>query len=332
MAKASPYYAGSKYDLVLGGQASFPARNTGIHNASASHDSLAVAPYFGGNIDSFSTNEELFGPLFAEPEMLSQSGYMRQNSTNMAASSRPVPLSIYEVNLHTTNGSISQAALDSFTPSIGAGVAVADHMLLMLRDLGIRNQCLFSLTQLAFGRQDGKYVLLWSVVRDMGVTDRKRPQFLALKLANEVAAGNLMQTTHTGDNPTWNQPLVNGIQYSYPGKDYDLVAMFDCLHDMGDPIGATAHVLQSLKPDAAWMIVEPFAHDHLEENLNAVGRVFYSASTFICTPASRAQEVGMCLGAQSGEARMREVVTKGGFKHFRRATETPFNLVYEARP
>ena len=119
---------------------------------------------------------------------------------------------------------------------------------------------------------------------------------------------------------------------TYPGKDYDLVAMFDCLHDMGDPIGATAHVLQSLKPDAAWMIVEPFAHDHLEENLNAVGRVFYSASTFICTPASRAQEVGMCLGAQSGEARMREVVTKGGFKHFRRATETPFNLVYEARP
>jgi 2-polyprenyl-3-methyl-5-hydroxy-6-metoxy-1,4-benzoquinol methylase len=118
----------------------------------------------------------------------------------------------------------------------------------------------------------------------------------------------------------------------YPGKDYDLVAVFDCLHDMGDPIGASAHVLQSLKPGGAWMIVEPFAHDHLEENLNPVGRVFYSASTFICTPASRAQEVGMCLGAQSGEARMREVVTKGGFKHFRRATETPFNLVFEARP
>jgi 2-polyprenyl-3-methyl-5-hydroxy-6-metoxy-1,4-benzoquinol methylase len=118
----------------------------------------------------------------------------------------------------------------------------------------------------------------------------------------------------------------------YPGKDYDLVAVFDCLHDMGDPVGASAHVLQSLKPGGAWMIVEPFAHDHLEENLNPVGRVFYSASTFICTPASRAQEVGMCLGAQAGEARMREVVSKGGFQHFRRATETPFNLVYEARP
>jgi 2-polyprenyl-3-methyl-5-hydroxy-6-metoxy-1,4-benzoquinol methylase len=118
----------------------------------------------------------------------------------------------------------------------------------------------------------------------------------------------------------------------YPGKDYDLVAVFDCLHDMGDPVGASAHVLQSLKPGGVWMIVEPFAHDHLEENLNPVGRVFYSASTFICTPASRAQEVGMCLGAQAGEARMRQVVNKGGFKHFRRATETPFNLVYEARP
>lgn len=119
---------------------------------------------------------------------------------------------------------------------------------------------------------------------------------------------------------------------AYPGADYDFVTVFDCLHDMGDPVGATAHVLKSLRPDGTWMIVEPFAHDHLEQNLNPVGRVFYSASTFICTPASRAQEVGMCLGAQAGEARIREVVTKGGFKRFRRATETPFNLIYEARP
>lgn len=214
LAKASPYYNAAEYDLVLGGQAAYPARNVAIHGASANHDSLAVAPYFGGNIDSFSTNEELFGPLFAEPELLSQTGYMRQNLNNMQASARPVPLSVYEVNLHTTNGSISQAALDSFTPSVGAGLAVADHMLMMLRDLGIRNQCLFSLTQLAFARTDGKYVLLWSVVRDMGVTDRKRPQFLAVMLANETAAGDLVQTTLSGDNPTWNQPLVNGIQYN----------------------------------------------------------------------------------------------------------------------
>lgn len=118
----------------------------------------------------------------------------------------------------------------------------------------------------------------------------------------------------------------------YPGQDYDLVTVFDCLHDMGDPVGAAAHVLASLKPDGTWLIVEPFANDRLEENLNPVGRIFYSASTFICTPASRSQEVGACLGAQAGEGRLREVVTKGGFKRFRRATETPFNLVLEARP
>ena len=118
----------------------------------------------------------------------------------------------------------------------------------------------------------------------------------------------------------------------FPGTDYDLVAMFDCLHDMGDPAGAAAHVRTSLKPDGTWLIVEPFANDRLEDNLNPVGRIYYSASTFICTPASRSQEVGACLGAQAGEQRLREVVTQGGFKRFRRAAETPFNLVLEARP
>ncbi len=118
----------------------------------------------------------------------------------------------------------------------------------------------------------------------------------------------------------------------FPGEAYDMVAMFDCLHDMGDPVGASAHVRHSLKPDGTWLIVEPFANDRLEDNLNPVGRVFYSASTFICTPASRSQEVGLCLGAQAGEARMRQVVTEGGFSRFRRAAQTPFNLVYEARP
>ena len=119
---------------------------------------------------------------------------------------------------------------------------------------------------------------------------------------------------------------------TYPGSDYDLVTMFDCLHDMGDPVGASAHVRQSLRTDGSWMIVEPFANDRLEDNLNPVGRIFYAASTFICTPASRSQEVGRCLGAQAGEQRLREVVSSGGFSSFRRAAQTPFNLVLEARP
>jgi SAM-dependent methyltransferase len=118
----------------------------------------------------------------------------------------------------------------------------------------------------------------------------------------------------------------------YPGHGYDLVAFFDCLHDLGDPVGAAAHVHQSLEADGTWMIIEPFANDRVEDNLNAIGRIFYSASTMICTPASKAQEVGLALGAQAGEARLREVVTAGGFTRVRRAAETPFNLVLEARP
>ena len=118
----------------------------------------------------------------------------------------------------------------------------------------------------------------------------------------------------------------------YPGDGYDLVAMFDCLHDMGDPVGAAAHVLETLGEDGTWMIVEPYAGDRLEDNLGPVGRVYYGASTLVCTPASRDQEVGLALGAQAGEARLREVVRAGGLARFRRATETPFNIVLEARP
>lgn len=119
---------------------------------------------------------------------------------------------------------------------------------------------------------------------------------------------------------------------TYPGKEYDLVTFFDCLHDMGDPAGASAHVHSTLKKDGTWMIVEPFAGDKLEDNLHPLGRAFYGASTLLCTPASLSQEVGLALGAQAGETRIRDVVTSGGFSHFRRAAQTPFNLIFEARP
>ena len=117
----------------------------------------------------------------------------------------------------------------------------------------------------------------------------------------------------------------------YPGEGYDFVTFFDSLHDMGDPVGAAAHVRESLAADGTWMIVEPFANDQVQDNLNPVGRIYYSASTLLCTPASLSQEVGLALGAQAGEGRMRQVVTEAGFKQFRRATETPFNLVFEAK-
>ena len=118
----------------------------------------------------------------------------------------------------------------------------------------------------------------------------------------------------------------------FPGNDYDLVAFFDCLHDMGDPEGAAAHVRGSLKDDGTWMMVEPMAGDSLSENLNPVSRLYYAFSTMVCVPASKDQEVGLALGAQAGEKRLGEVVTNGGgFSTFRRATETPFNLILEAR-
>ena len=118
----------------------------------------------------------------------------------------------------------------------------------------------------------------------------------------------------------------------YPDSGYDLVCHFDCLHDLGDPVGAAAHARESLKADGTWLLVEPFANDAMADNLNPLGRVFYSVSTLVCTPASLSQEVGAALGAQAGEGRLREVATAAGFGTFRRATETPFNLVLEGRP
>ncbi len=118
----------------------------------------------------------------------------------------------------------------------------------------------------------------------------------------------------------------------YPGEGYQLVAFFDCLHDMGDPEGAARHVRKTMDPGGAWMIVEPFANDKLEDNLNPIGRVFYSASTMLCTPASLSQEVGLGLGAQAGEARLSKILKNAGFTRVRRAAETPFNIVLEARP
>jgi ubiquinone/menaquinone biosynthesis C-methylase UbiE len=119
---------------------------------------------------------------------------------------------------------------------------------------------------------------------------------------------------------------------AFPGRDYGLVTVFDALHDMGDPVGAASHVKEALQADGTFMIVEPFAGDSLTENLNPVGRAYYGFSTMVCTPNSLSQEVGLALGAQAGERRLRDVLSKGGFTRFRRAAETPFNIILEARP
>jgi len=118
---------------------------------------------------------------------------------------------------------------------------------------------------------------------------------------------------------------------AFGGGPYDLVTMFDCLHDMGDPVSAARHVHESLEDDGTWMIVEPMAGDRVEDNLNPVGRAYYGFSTLLCTPASLSQEVGLALGTQAGEARIRDVTRAAGFSRFRRAAETPLNVVYEVR-
>ena len=144
----------------------------------------------------------------------------------------------------------------------------------------------------------------------------------SIERAKELAA-----EAGVGDRITFAQASAK----DFPAKGYDLVAFFDCLHDMGDPVGAGKRVKEALAKDGVWMIVEPFANDHLKDNLNPVGRVYYGASTFICTPASLSQEVALGLGAQAGERRLRKVAAEAGFTRFRRATETPFNMIFEAR-
>jgi len=118
----------------------------------------------------------------------------------------------------------------------------------------------------------------------------------------------------------------------FPGENLDLVTFFDCLHDMGDPVGAARRVRQALKPDGSWMVVEPAAGDRLEDNLNPVGRLYYAGSTMICVPTSLDQPVGAALGAQAGFARLSAFIREGGFGRVRKAAETPFNMVLEARP
>jgi SAM-dependent methyltransferase len=157
-----------------------------------------------------------------------------------------------------------------------------------------------------------------------------KSQFFGFDYHDKSIEGARESAARTGVNGRVKFDVAKAKEF--PGGNYDFVAVFDCLHDMGDPVGTAKHVRQSLAKDGTWMIVEPFAGDRLADNLNPVGRVYYSFSTLLCTPCSRSQEVGLCLGAQAGEQRIREVVTAAGFTRFRRATETPFNIVYEARP
>jgi SAM-dependent methyltransferase len=157
-----------------------------------------------------------------------------------------------------------------------------------------------------------------------------RSTFTGFDYHNESIALAREETTAAGLNQRTHFEVAPAA--SFPGTGYDLIAMFDCLHDMGDPVGAARHVHQALAQDGTWLVVEPIAGERIEDNLNPVGRAYYAFSTFLCTPSSLSQEVGLALGAQAGEARIRDVTALAGFTRFRRVAETPFNAVYEVRP
>ncbi|HBJ87720.1 MAG TPA: hypothetical protein DDZ88_28465 [Verrucomicrobiales bacterium] len=217
--KNSPFYNAAQFNCLLGGQVAGTGNNLQLHDASTQHDSFCLAPYMSSRVDNFANNEELFGPLFAEPQWWSfnpspTSGFMRGNFNNLQNSSRPVPLAIYEVNLHTTEGAISQEALDNYTPSVGAALAVGAHMLVMLKELACRDQVFFSLAGHRATRTDGKTAALWGSVLDMGKTNRKRPHYHMVQLLNEALGGDLLRTIHTGDDPTWNVTNLNRVTYT----------------------------------------------------------------------------------------------------------------------
>ena len=179
-------------------------------------------------------------------------------------------------------------------------------------------------------RRDGGRRRLWTRILD-GDHGEGFPEFDVHGL--DFHPGSVEQARlHAEQHGVSKHSFRGGFGRRVSGKDLDLVTFFDCLHDMGDPVGAARHVRQTLKPDGRWMIVEPAAGDRLEDNLNPVGRLYYAASTMICVPTSLDQPVGAALGAQAGFEKLSSVIKRGGFGRVRKATETPFNMILEARP
>jgi len=219
-----PSFQASSFDLILGGQAQWPGRNATIQNNCNNNDSFAVATYMMGTVNSYSNIENLFGSTFAEPEAFVQGdgiaenvkggGMVYEDERAIRSSAHPVPLTVYETNLSTVQGTIPQNILNHYVTSLGAGLAVADNMLLDLRQFGIVTQNVYTLPQYEYKRSDGKRALLWGVVVDMGNSNRKRPQYLALQLLNQAIenGASMLRTKHSGADPTWNQPLENTVQ------------------------------------------------------------------------------------------------------------------------
>jgi len=195
----------SQFDLVVGSQAANPWRSGEVMRTARAANSLAIAPYLMDSVTHWGNDDELYGPLMAQPEQMSRAGIVQ--AAQAAAGARQ--LAVYEVNLHTTEGSATQAVLDQLTPSAAAGVAVTGHMLRMMRDHGVRDAMLFSLPQFRFKRADGTAVRLWGSVVQLGADGRARPQLLAESLANRAIRGNMVKVEASGEDPIHDQPEGN---------------------------------------------------------------------------------------------------------------------------
>jgi len=199
-ARSHPAFHSEKFNLILGGQAAHPARNEKILKYASGQDSLAIAPYLMHKVDEPEIMGDLFTALFEEAQTESRTGKVQAN--NRISEDANVQLAVYEVNLHSTRGSISQENLGRFVSSAGAGMGVSLHMLNMLKELGVKHQCLYNFSQHSFLRGDKKSVPLWGAVRDLGPTMRKRPQYLALQMCNEALSGHLTTAQWRGERPT----------------------------------------------------------------------------------------------------------------------------------
>ena len=201
----------AKFDLVVGGQAANPWRGGETLKFAPAANSLAIAPYLMHSITQWANDDQLYGPLMAQPEQMARDGIVHGAQTADAGRQ----LAVYEVNLHSTEGNAPQSVLDRLTPSTAAGVAVAGHMLRMMREDGVRDEMLFSLPQLSFRRSDGTPVRLWGSVVQMGTEGRARPQFLAEAMVNKVMRGDIVRVATSGENPTHDQPEGNdGVRLS----------------------------------------------------------------------------------------------------------------------
>jgi hypothetical protein len=253
----------AQFDLVVGGQAANPGRSGEVLASASGANTLAIAPYLMASVTHWANDDELYGPLMAQPEQMSREGIVR--AARAAAGGRQ--LAVYEVNLHTTGGTATQAVLDRLAPSAAAGVAVAGHMLRMMRDLGVRDQMVFSLPQFRFKRADGTPVRLWGSVVEMGNNGRARPQLLTVSLANRVVRGDLVKVDVSGDDPTHDQPEGNdGVQlkgvheidaYAFQeGKWHGLIVFNYGLHQ-ARRISLEAPGLKSNPNVNLWTLISP---------------------------------------------------------------------------